>query len=146
MSGTPAGPPREPHGAEVSRSEQARACLALALELPDAKVDHPFGPQSDLLRVGGKIFAMIGKHPTVSAEHWFVSLKVDPELVPGLLAAHDDVRPGWHLNKRHWVSVVLHPGLDQEMLEQLVEDAYDLVVSRLPVRLRPITHQPRRGG
>ena len=55
-------------------------------------------------------------------------------------AAHADVLPGWHMNKKHWVSVVLHPDLDPELLEQLVEDAYDLVVSGLPRSRRPMTH------
>ncbi len=45
------------------------------------------------------------------------------------------------MHKRHWVSLVLHNDLDPKLLEQLLEDSYDLVVAKLPVRLRPVTHQ-----
>lgn len=121
-------------------TEEARACRELCLELPDATLDFPFGPEASALRVGGKIFALISRHPKVGGEHWHVNLKTEPDLVRGLIAAHDDVLPGWHMNKNHWVSVVLHPSLDAELLEQLVEDAYDLVVSGLPRAQRPMTH------
>lgn len=122
-------------------SATAAACRALCLDLPDATSDFPFDSRTEALRVGGKIFALLMRHPKVGGEHWHVNLKADPELVPGLVAGHDDVLPGFHMNKRHWVSVVLHPDLDPELLDQLVEDAYDLVVSSLPLSRRPITHQ-----
>lgn len=119
---------------------------ALALGLPDANSDFPFGPDAEAFRVRGRMFALLSGHPRVS-EHRFVNLKVDPELVRGLVAANADVLPGWHMNKRHWVSLLLHPGLDSELLQQLVEDSYDLVVAKLPLGQRPITHRaPARGN
>lgn len=121
-------------------SAKAQACRLLCLDLPDATSDFPFGPGAETFRVAQKIFALLSRHPKVGGEHWHVNLKAEPELVPGLVAAHDDVLPGWHMNKKHWVSVVLHPDLDPELLEQLVEDAYDLVVSGLPRSRRPMTH------
>ncbi|PFG37345.1 putative DNA-binding protein (MmcQ/YjbR family) [Flavimobilis soli] len=121
-------------------SPEAQGCRALCLDLPDATSDFPFGTAAEAFRVRRKIFALVTRHPKVGGEHWHVNLKADPELVPGLVAAHEDVLPGWHQNKRHWVSVVLHPDLDRELLEQLVEDSYDLVVSGLPVSKRPMTH------
>lgn len=127
-------------GAGPDEPPSVRALRALALDLPDARVDEPFGPGAEAFRVAGRMFALLTSAPRVSIEHRFVNLKAEPELVPGLVAAHDDVRPGWHMNKRHWVSVVLHDGVDLELLEQLVEDSYDLVVARLPASRRPMTH------
>lgn len=114
---------------------------ALALALPDARSDFPFGPDAEAFRIHARMFALLTSSPRVSTEHAFVNLKVEPALVDGLVAAHDDVLPGWHMHKRHWVSLVLHDGLDLELLEQLLEDSYDLVVAQLPARLRPVTHR-----
>ncbi len=118
-----------------------RALRALALALPDARSDFPFGPDAEAFRIHGRMFALLTSSPRVSTEHAFVNLKVEPVLVDGLVAAHDDVLPGWHMHKRHWVSLVLHDDLDPMLLEQLLEDSYDLVVAKLPVRLRPVTHE-----
>ena len=118
-----------------------RALRDLALALPDARSDFPFGPDAEAFRIHGRMFALLTSSPRVSTEHAFVNLKVEPVLVDGLVAAHDDVLPGWHMHKRHWVSLVLHDDLDPMLLEQLLEDSYDLVVAKLPVRLRPVTHQ-----
>ena len=133
-SGGPAGPVGPVHG------PAARALRTLALALPDARSDLPFGPGAEAFRVHGRMFALLTSTPRVSVEHAFVNLKVEPASVDGLVAAHDDVLPGWHMNKRHWVSVVLHDDLDPELLEQLLEDSYDLVVAKLPRTLRPLTH------
>ncbi|QIK85024.1 MmcQ/YjbR family DNA-binding protein [Sanguibacter sp. HDW7] len=113
----------------------------LALALPDARSDFPFGPDAEAFRIHGRMFALLSSSPRVSEEHAFVNLKVEPVLVDGLVAAHDDVLPGWHMNKRHWVSLVLHDDLDPELLGQLLEDSYDLVVAKLPLALRPLTHR-----
>lgn len=133
---------RRPGAAEVDAAPAARALRDLALSLPDVRSDFPFGPGAEAFRIHGRMFALLTRTERVSAEHAFVNLKAEPSLVDGLIAAHDDILPGWHMNKRHWVSLILHDGLDRELLEQLLEDSYDLVVSKLPVALRPLTHQP----
>lgn len=116
----------------------------LCLALPDATSDFPFGPDAEVFRVRRRMFALLMHNHRVSP-HWTVNLKVDPDMLPGLVAAHDDVLPGYHMNKRHWVSVELHPRIDRAFLADLVEDSYDLVVSGLPVRHRPVTHQHPTG-
>ena len=117
---------------------------ALCLALPDATSDFPFGPETEMFRVRGKMFALVIHHARISP-HWMVNLKVDPDMLPGLVAAHDDVLPGYHMSKKHWVSVELHPRIDRAFLADLVEDSYDLVVSGLPMRHRPVTHQHPTG-
>ena len=66
-----------------------------------------------------------------------VSLKCEPSLAEALRAEHSAVRPGYHLNKRHWITVTLDDSLPDELFE-LLEDSYELVVDGLPKRERDL--------
>jgi predicted DNA-binding protein (MmcQ/YjbR family) len=116
-------------------AELAPWCRQACLALPGATVDWPWGPDSDVLRVHHKMFALLWRNPRVS-EHPIVNLKAEPDEVPLLIAAHDFVGPGFHMNKRHWITVELGPGTDLRLVEELIEDSYDNVVAGLPARLR----------
>ena len=61
-----------------------------------------------------------------------VSVKCDPELAERLRRAHAAVRPGYHLNKRHWNTITLDGSVPDRLVRDMVEDSYDLVVSALP--------------
>ena len=111
-------------------------CRETCLELPDATVDEPFGPGAHAFRVRGKIFALLTRAESGS-EHPIVNLKAEPREVPLLVEAHAHVLPGWHMSKKHWISVVLAPDVDRELLAELVEDSYDNVVAGLPRTQRP---------
>ena len=136
------GDPRQSSGAAGGDSQQhsgavsVAACRALCLDLPDAPVDEPFGPGAEAFRVRGKIFALLTRAESVS-EHPIVNLKAEPREVPLLVEAHAFVLPGWHMNKKHWISVELTPDVDRELLAELVEDSYDNVVAGLPRAQRP---------
>ena len=65
-----------------------------------------------------------------------VSLKCEPSLADALRAEHSAIRPGYHLNKRHWITVTLDDLLPDELLLGLLEDSYELVVEGLPKRRR----------
>ena len=83
------------------------------------------------MKVGGKVFAIIGEEsqpPTIS-------LKCEPELVDALRAGYPAVTPGYHLNKRHWNTVIADGSADDK-LPDWVDDSYDLVVASLPRRVR----------
>lgn len=88
----------------------------------------PFGSETSAFKVAGKIFALsqLGRDPLE------LSLKCEPWLAEQLREAHAAVRPGYHLNKRHWNTVTLDGSLPDEMVKEMVEDSYDLVVSSLP--------------
>ena len=62
-----------------------------------------------------------------------VSLKCDPLLAEQLRGAHTAVLPGYHLNKRHWNTVIIDGSLPEQMIKDMIEDSYDLVVSQLSV-------------
>ncbi|WP_448631029.1 MmcQ/YjbR family DNA-binding protein [Cellulomonas soli] len=120
---------------QPTHRDAAAWCHRTCLALPGATQDNPFGPQTDVFRVHGKVFALLMHVPHVS-EHLIVNLKAEPDEVPLLVAEHEAVLPGYHMNKKHWVSVVLAPDVDHGLVEELVEDSYDNVVSGLPARLR----------
>ena len=90
---------------------------------------YPFGPGALVLKVRGKMFALIAE----DADPLTVSLKCEPELAESLCASHLAVEPGYHLNKRHWITVTLDGSVDAEVLGWM-DDSYDLVVDRLPRR------------
>ena len=107
------------------------ACLALL----GTTEEWPFrDPSPSTFKVGGKIFAI----SRLDAEPLTVSLKCEPELALALRASHPEIRPGYHLNKKHWNTVALDGDLPDEIVLQLIEDSYDLVVDGLPRKRRPI--------
>jgi predicted DNA-binding protein (MmcQ/YjbR family) len=103
-------------------------CLAK----PGATEEHPFGPGALVMKVGGKIFAIIGE----DEEPLTVSIKCEPEIALVLRSKHDSVRPGYHLNKRHWNTVTLDGTIDDRHVLQWLDDSYDLVRDGLPSRIR----------
>ncbi|ARX83405.1 MULTISPECIES: MmcQ/YjbR family DNA-binding protein [Streptomyces] len=107
---------------------------AFCLSFNDAVEEFPFGAETSVFKVAGKMFAL--SH--LDAEPLTVNLKCEPEIALQLRAAHPEIVPGWHMNKRHWNTVSLAGALPDRQVRELVEDSYDLVVAGLPraVRLR----------
>ena len=105
-----------------------RWCLAQS----GAVEDFPFGPEHSVFKVAGKMFAL----SALDRAPLEVSLKCDPELAVELRASYAAIRPGYHLNKRHWNTVTLDGTLTDQLVRDLIEDSYDLVVSGLPKRTR----------
>ncbi|WP_449623473.1 MmcQ/YjbR family DNA-binding protein [Rothia mucilaginosa] len=111
----------------------------LALAMPLATSDQPFGPEHTVYRVGGKMFAMY----TEGIGYPIVNLKTDPEESEVLQHIYPSVIPAWHMNKRHWISVGAGEGMTEQVLEGLVEDAYLRVMYSLPKSKRPIEFRER---
>ena len=110
----------------------ARALRRLCLGFPGAAEGRPFGPQTSVFKVEGKIFA-ISRLEQAPLE---VSLKCEPELAEGLRATYPAIQPGYHLNKRHWLTITLDGSVPDQTLVELLEDSYDLVVAGLPATER----------
>lgn len=115
----------------------AGALRQVCLSLPGAFEDFPFGPDTSVFKVraaGGraKMFAMTA----LAARPLVISLKCEPELAVQLRAAHPEINGAWHMNKVHWNQVEISSQLPEGMLEDMVEDSYDLVVASLPRRDR----------
>jgi predicted DNA-binding protein (MmcQ/YjbR family) len=112
----------------VDAAELRRWCLAQT----GAVEDFPFGPGHSVFKVAGKMFALSALDRTPLE----VSVKCEPELALQLRGTYAAIRPGYHLNKRHWNTVTLDGSLPDALIRDLVEDSYDLVVSALPKRTR----------
>jgi predicted DNA-binding protein (MmcQ/YjbR family) len=110
----------------------AKALRRWCLARPGTKEEFPFGEQASVFKVGGKMFAL----SALESRPLRVSLKCDPELGEGLRATYPAIQPGYHLNKRHWVTITLDGSVSDEMLLELLEDSYDLVVAGLPAAQR----------
>jgi predicted DNA-binding protein (MmcQ/YjbR family) len=105
------------------------ALRALCLTFRGSQETFPFGFETSVFKVAGKMFAL----SRLSDDPLRVSLKCEPLLAQQLRAAHPDViLAGYHLNKRHWNTVVLDGSLGDALVADMIEDSYDLVVSRLP--------------
>jgi predicted DNA-binding protein (MmcQ/YjbR family) len=124
-----------------------RACHGL----PAAELTYPFGPAPAVFKVGGKVFAIFSGPPgDVPPDQ--VTLKCDPEYATSLVRDHGRIGRGYHMNKRHWITVDLREDvgegsrgdLSEQLLEDLVVDSYDLVVDSLPRRLRVAVDVARR--
>ncbi|MFF0444925.1 MmcQ/YjbR family DNA-binding protein [Streptomyces sp. NPDC004609] len=112
---------------------RARELKAFCLEFNDVVEDFPFGEETSVFKVAGKMFAL----SALDREPLTVNLKCDPELAVQLRAEHPAIAPGYHMNKRHWNTVTV-ADLPDRLVRELIEDSYDLVVAGLPraVRLR----------
>ena len=107
----------------------------VAGNLSEVTCTQPFGPDYDVFKVKGKVFAMT----TEVRGDRIVTLKCDPDRAAILREVYDTVTPGYHMNKRHWISVAEGAGVKQALVAELVRDAYALVVASLPKRDRPDT-------
>jgi predicted DNA-binding protein (MmcQ/YjbR family) len=93
------------------------------LKFPGAEETFPFGEGLSVFKVRGKMFAL----SRLDADPLKVSLKCEPELSERLRASYDAIVPGWHLNKRHWITVTLGGDAPDPMVRDLIEDSFDLV-------------------
>lgn len=101
---------------------------AHCLSFPGAEETFPFGPHASVFKVAGKMFAL----SLLRSRPLAVNLKCEPALAEQLRASYEAVQPGYHMNKRHWNTVVVDGSLDDRMIRDMVEDSYDLVVGALP--------------
>ena len=111
----------------------AAGLRAWCLEQPGAVEEFPFGSATSVFKVGGRIFAL----SALARAPLEVSVKCEPELAVDLRESYGAIRPGYHLNKRHWNTVTVDGSLSDRLVRELIEDSYDLVVSGLPKRARP---------
>lgn len=99
---------------------------------PGAELDHPFGPQVQVYKIAGKVFGwFVGGEEGVR-----VTLKCDPVLAEALRAEHPAIRPGYHTDKRHWNTLHLAEGIEDDLVWTLLDGSYDLVRSKLPKGVR----------
>ncbi|WP_100345510.1 MmcQ/YjbR family DNA-binding protein [Compostimonas suwonensis] len=101
-------------------------------ELNGSEESYPFGPETRVHKVAGKIFAI----DSPDAPSLSITLKALPENVPRLIASVDGIGPGYHMSKRHWVTVSLDGGVPDDHVRELIAESHAIVVHALPRRLR----------
>lgn len=93
------------------------------LSMPNAHLDYPFGEDVAVYKVGDKMFALVAE----KSQPVRISLKCDPLLAQTLREKYESVMPGYHLNKKHWNTVLLTSQLSWEEIKDLIRHSYDLV-------------------
>ena len=115
-----------------------RHCLAKE----ETSEDFPFDEETLVLRVRGKIFALT----SIFDRPLTVNLKCDPERAIELRERYDEVRPGYHMNKKHWNTVTIDGSIPSKEIFAMIDHSYDLVKqgASKPKKKRPATAVPRR--
>jgi predicted DNA-binding protein (MmcQ/YjbR family) len=93
------------------------------LSMPNAVLDYPFGKEVAVYKVNDKMFALIAE----GSDPVRLSLKCDPELSKLLREKYETVMPGYHLNKKHWNTIILSGQLAEDEIKDLIRHSYILV-------------------
>lgn len=93
--------------------------------------DFPFDEYTLVFKVAGKMFAL-----TNLDGEWSLALKCDPERAIDLREQYPAIRPGYHMNKVHWNTIHMDGSLNDSLICELIDHSYDLVVAKLPAKLR----------
>lgn len=102
-------------------------CLAK----PGVTEDTPFGPETLVFKAMGKVFAITGID-----EFQFINLKCNPERAIELREEWPGIKPGWHMNKKHWNSVFVDGSVPDHLIKELTDHSYDLIIASLPKKVR----------
>lgn len=98
------------------------------MALPETELDYPFGADIHVYKIQGKIFAIYFN----DKEGEGINLKCDPVLAEQLRSVFDEVKPGYHMNKKHWNTLNLTRTLPMSEVFRQIDHSYDLVVKKLP--------------
>jgi predicted DNA-binding protein (MmcQ/YjbR family) len=122
----------------VTRGELIDYCLGK----PGAAGDFPFDDATLVVKVGGKMFALLAAEGGAET----INLKCEPELAIDLRAGYAGIKPGWHMNKEHWNTVSYAGDLPEELLASLVDASYELVAGALSAKAREAAGLPPKAG
>lgn len=101
---------------------------AAAMHLMGAECSQPFGPGVDVYKAFEKIFLLCSQHQGQQ----IVTLKCAPENSIMLRDIYPSIKPGYHMNKKHWISIYPGDEIHADLVKNLVEDSYDLILKTIP--------------
>ena len=96
--------------------------------------EYPFGVEIAVFKVGGKMFL----YTTPDEDSPIATLKCGPDDAQGLVASFPEITAGYHMNKKHWITLAAGPGLEEDLVADLVKNSYILVARSLPKARRPL--------
>lgn len=102
------------------------------LSKPAVEETLPFGPDTLVYKVGGKIFLLCG----LNSEVLQFNVKSDPEKAIELRERYECVQPGYHMNKKHWNTIIVDGSVSNSMLKEWIDDSYELIVDSLPAKTK----------
>ncbi len=97
------------------------------MSLPGTEETFPFDEDTLVFKVLNKIYAIT----SLEKQPFTVNLKCDPDRAIELREKYPQIKPGWHMNKKHWNTVEFESGLTPDLLKDLIDHSYRLVVSKL---------------
>lgn len=115
---------------------EREALRAECLSKRGATEDFPFGDDVAVMKVRGKVFALL---PVDGSS---ISLKCDPTRAVMLRDTYPAITPGYHLNKRHWNTITLDGSVPEDEIIEMIDHSYDLVVLGLPKKERESLLRP----
>lgn len=98
------------------------------LSKPGVEETLPFGPDTLVYKVGGKIFLLTG----LDSENLCFNVKCHPDKAIELRAEYTCVLPGYHMNKKHWNTIIVDGSVPSLLLKKWIDHSYELVVASLP--------------
>jgi predicted DNA-binding protein (MmcQ/YjbR family) len=105
--------------------------LRICSKLKAVTEEFPFDSKTLVLKVKGKMFALIDVEAPL-----FINLKCDPEYAIELRERYQAISPGYHMSKKHWITIALHQDVNEALLQSLLLQSYALVVKGLPKKVR----------
>ena len=103
------------------------------LSKPGTEETLPFGPDTLVYKVAGKVYLLTSLD---NQDDLRFNVKCDPDLAQELREQHACVLPGFHMNKKHWNTIVADGSVSNKQLKEWIDHSYQLVVSSLPKKLR----------
>ncbi|MCU4358337.1 MmcQ/YjbR family DNA-binding protein [Acinetobacter ursingii] len=104
-----------------------KLAIQIALEQPETVLSHPFSPLCNVIKVFDKMFLLTGE----LNQQKFINVKIKPEQADELKELYPSITSGYHMNKKHWISIFEGQNIDAEFIEDMVKSSYALVVSKL---------------
>jgi predicted DNA-binding protein (MmcQ/YjbR family) len=101
------------------------------LSKPGVTEEFPFGEETIVFKVMGKMFSLAGVEEFAS-----INLKCDPEEAISLRERYPAVIPGYHMNKKHWNTVMMDGSVGDKLVRKWIDDSYELVAATLPKKLK----------
>lgn len=104
-----------------------RELIDYLLAKPCSEDSYPFGPEAQVFKVFGKMFALIGYRN----EKLTITLKASPENVTFLSEEFTGIERGYHMSKKHWITVIVNDEVSAGMIEDWIDSSYELITSKL---------------
>lgn len=120
----------------MNKQELAAYCLSKA----GAREDYPFGPDPLVMKVASKMFALISDEGGLDN----IALKCEPETAYLLRQQYAAVKPGYHLNKQHWNTVVMDGTVPDDEIRDMIDHSYELVFRKLTRAEKEALHAAQR--